>query len=343
MKTKPFLEVLTVLGLLTSRSSAALLLAFTALAGQSAFGALYYNDLQTDASGNFINPGTGWSGTTYATVGGVLGGVVGPAGGTGTTTDAVMIQSFTGTGVLSLGRATGWGTPILTPTTATMTVTLVGGSGDIQINQGGPGGDHPQQFEVKNLMGVTGMAVEFNWSEPLAAAVVGTSAPRSNQPFLSSFQRVGSVASDVTASYLGLRHTTDGTTFLGGLPGTADGLDGSASESAWGTGASHSWSETGSWQHIHGFDIDANGAIVDAIDNDMMLQEEEQVYGTGIIYNIVPTSGAFLDGSRFVFSHNGGQWEDTFAAAQALGPIPEPSRVALLGLGILALGLRRRR
>jgi hypothetical protein len=284
--------------------------------------------------------------------------VVGPAG-YDTTSGATMINDFTGAGnILTLGPATGFGATLVTPTTATMSVSLGGsGSGDIAINLGNPSGNKPRNFNVTDLKGgVTSVTVEFNFSEPLAAATSGDSSPTTSQPHLTSFRMLGSTTTgaswDADATYLGLRYTTDGTTFFSEVPGAAVGVDALQSQSTWGNdGASSSWTVTSTaqnaWQHINLFDVDASGSpYTGGISGDAILQDAEQVYATGIRYTFVPTNGGFLDGSNFFFSTNGSQWQDTFADAQAfVAPafIPEPGTALLLALGLLPILLLRRR
>ena len=314
-------------------------LLFLALASHMASGALIFSDLATDGSGNFVNPGTtGWSGT---------GTVVGPAG-FGTTSGATMINDFTGSGnVLSMGQATGWGATILDPTTATMTVSLGGsGSADIAVNLSGPGGDKPIGFNVTNLQGgVTSVTVEFNFSNPIAAAF--SSAPTYQQPFLVGFRTQNhDTTTNFDAEYLGMRYTTAlGSAFIGGLPVGADSVDMTTNSFDWGSDTSFSGiSSNQNWGGVNLFDVDGSGAPYTQAANDGILQDEEQVYATGMRFTFTPGAGdadGFLDGANFLFSTNGSQYVDTFA--DALTFVPEPSGAMLLSLGLCSALCRRRR
>ena len=317
-------------------------LLFLALASHMASGALLFNDLATDASGNFVNPGTtGWSGT---------GTVVGPAG-YNTTSGATMISSFTGSGnVLTMGEATGWGTTLLDTTTATMTVSLGGsGSADIAVNLAGPGGIHPTGFNVTNLQGgVTSVTVEFNFSTPLAAAFAEP-VPRSNSPFLAGFRTQQTLtAANFTAEYLGIRHTTTlGGAFIGGLPVGADSVDMSSNTFDWGSDPSFSGiaSNANPWEGVNLFDVDGSGGpYTTGVNNDGILQDAEQVYATGMRFTFTPGAGdadGLFDGANFLFSLNGTQYVDTFA--NSLTFVPEPSGAVLLSLGLCSVICRRRR
>lgn len=317
-----------------------------ALTGHMASGALLFNDLATDGSGNFINPGTtGWSGT---------GTVVGAAG-YNTTSGATMISGFTGSGnVLTMGAATGWGTTLLDTTTATMTISLGGsGSADIAVNLSGPGGLRPSGFNVTNLQGgVTSVTVEFNFSTPLAAAFAEP-VPRTNSPFLAAFRTQNTLtAADFTAEYLGIRHTTslDGP-FIGGLPAgltAADSIEMSNSAFDWGGGASFSGTSSNSnfaFEGVNLFDVDGSGGpYTTGVNNDSILQDAEQVYATGMRFTFTPGAGdadGLFDGANFLFSLNGTQYQDTFA--NSLTFVPEPSGAVLLSLGLCSVICRRRR
>ena len=328
------------------KKSFSLKLLILALTSHMASGALLFNDLATDASGNFVNPGTtGWSGT---------GTVVGPAG-FGTTSGATMINDFTGSGnVLSMGQATGWGATILDPTTATMTVSLGGsGSADIAVNLSGPGGLRPIGFNVTDIQGgVTSVTVEFNFSNPLAA-VFNNEIPRTDSPFLVGFRTQQTLtAANFTAEYLGIRYTTAlGSSFIGGLPGgltAADSVEMTGSAFEWGGGASTSGTSSnanGAWEGVHLFDVDGSGApYTSGVNNDSILQDAEQVYATGMRFTFTPGAGdadGFLDGANFLFSTNGEQHVDTFA--DALTFVPEPSGALLLSLGLCSALCRRQR
>ena len=324
------------------KKSFSLKLLILALTSQLASGALIFSDLATDASGNFVNPGTtGWSGT---------GTVVGPAG-YNTTSGATMISSFTGSGnVLTMGEATGWGTTLLDTTTATMTVSLGGsGSADIAVNLAGPGGIHPTGFNVTNLQGgVTSVTVEFNFSTPLAAAFAEP-IPRSNSPFLAGFRTQQTLtAANFTAEYLGIRHTTTlGGAFIGGLPVGADSVDMSSNTFDWGSDPSFSGiaSNANPWEGVNLFDVDGSGGpYTTGVNNDGILQDAEQVYATGMRFTFTPGAGdadGLFDGANFLFSLNGTQYVDTFA--NSLTFVPEPSGAVLLSLGLCSVICRRRR
>ena len=327
------------------KKSFSLKLLILALTSQLASGALIFSDLATDASGNFVNPGTtGWSGT---------GTVVGPAG-YNTTTGATMISSFTGSGnVLTMGEATGWGTTLLDTTTATMTVSLGGsGSADIAVNLSGPGGIHPTGFNVTNLQGgVTSVTVEFNFSTPLAAAFAEP-VPRSNSPFLAGFRTQQTLtAANFTAEYLGIRHTTAlDSAFIVGLPGgltAADSVEMSGSTFDWGGDPSFSGiaSNANPWEGVNLFDVDGSGGpYTTGVNNDGILQDAEQVYATGMRFTFTPGAGdadGLFDGANFLFSLNGTQYVDTFA--NSLTFVPEPSGAVLLSLGLCSVICRRRR
>jgi len=327
------------------KKSFSLKLLILALTSQLASGALIFSDLATDASGNFVNPGTtGWSGT---------GTVVGPAG-YNTTSGATMISSFTGSGnVLTMGEATGWGTTLLDTTTATMTVSLGGsGSADIAVNLAGPGGIHPTGFNVTNLQGgVTSVTVEFNFSTPLAAAFAEP-VPRSNSPFLVGFRTQETLtAANFTAEYLGIRHTTAlDSAFIGGLPGgltAADSVEMSGSTFDWGSDPSFSGiaSNANPWEGVNLFDVDGSGGpYTTGVNNDGILQDAEQVYATGMRFTFTPGAGdadGLFDGANFLFSLNGTQYVDTFA--NSLTFVPEPSGAVLLSLGLCSVICRRRR
>lgn len=324
------------------KKSFSLKLLILALTSQLASGALIFSDLATDASGNFVNPGTtGWSGT---------GTVVGPAG-YNTTSGATMISSFTGSGnVLTMGEATGWGTTLLDTTTATMTVSLGGsGSADIAVNLAGPGGIHPTGFNVTNLQGgVTSVTVEFNFSTPLAAAFAEP-VPRSNSPFLAGFRTQQTLtAANFTAEYLGIRHTTTlGGAFIGGLPVGADSVDMSSNTFDWGSDPSFSGiaSNANPWEGVNLFDVDGSGGpYTTGVNNDGILQDAEQVYATGMRFTFTPGAGdadGLFDGANFLFSLNGTQYVDTFA--NSLTFVPEPSGAVLLSLGLCSVICRRRR
>lgn len=320
----------------------------TALCGTAltSHSALLFNDLETDDSGNFVNAGTGWSGTTWAAGGSVVG-----SAGYATTSGATMINDFTGSGDLSLGAVTGWGTTIRTPTTATMSVSLGGsGSGDISVSLGGPGTPKvsPMNFNVTDLKdGVTSVTVEFDFSEPLAAIFSGA-IPRNNSPFLVGFRTQGDGNPwNVDAEYIGLRHTTSlGGDFVNGLPAGADSVDMNGNSFNWGSGSSFSGeSTTSGWQGVHLFDIDGDSTYENGINNDGILQDAEAVYATGMRFTFTPGAGdadGFLDGADFLFSANGTHWRDNYADAVAF-VIPEPSGLLLLSLGLFtAIGRRRR-
>ena len=317
-------------------------LLFLALASHMASGALLFNDLATDASGNFINPiTTGWSGT---------GTVVGAAG-FGTVSGNTMINDFTGSGnVLTMGAATGWGTTLLDTTTATMTISLGGsGSGDIALNLSGPGGLRPSGFNVTNLQGgVTSVTVEFNFSTPLAAAFAEP-VPKTNSPFLVGFRTQSTVtAANFTAEYLGIRHTTSlGGAFIGGLPVGADSVDMSNNTFDWGSDPSFSGiaSNANPFEGVNLFDVDGSGGpYTTGVNNDGILQDAEQVYATGMRFTFTPGAGdadGLFDGANFLFSLNGTQYVDTFA--NSLTFVPEPSGAVLLSLGLCSVICRRRR
>ena len=321
-------------------------LLFLALASHMASGALIFKDLGTDGSGNFINPGTtGWSGT----------GTVLADAGYDTVSGNTMINDFTGSGnVLSLGAATGFGTTILDPTTATMTISLGGsGSGDIAINLGGPLVDGvriaPMGFNVLDLQGgVTSVTVEINFSNPLAAAFAEP-VPRTNSPFLVGFRTQSTVtAANFTAEYLGIRHTTslDGA-FIGGLPLGADAVDMSNNTFDWGSDPSFSGiaSNANPFEGVNLFDVDGSGGpYTTGVNNDGILQDAEQVYATGMRFTFTPGAGdadGLFDGANFLFSLNGTQYVDTFA--NSLTFVPEPSGAVLLSLGLCSVICRRRR
>ena len=327
------------------KKSLSLKLLILALTSQMASGALLFRDLATDASGNFVNPGTtGWSGT---------GTVVGPAG-YDTTSGATMISGFTGSNnVLSMGEADGWGTTILDPTTATMTVSLGGtGSADIAINLSGPLVDGnriaPSGFNVTNLQGnVTSVTVEINFSNPLAAAFSGE-IPRNNSPFLVGFRTQNYITpTNFDAEYLGLRYTTSlGGAFVGGLPVGVDSVDMAQNSFDWGSDTSFSGiSSNQVFQGVNLFDVDGSGAPYTAgVNNDGILQDAEQVYATGMRFTFTPGAGdadGFLDGANFLFSLNGTQYVDSFA--NSLTFVPEPSGAVLLSLGLCTVICRRRR
>ena len=325
-------------------------LLFLALASHMASGALIFKDLGTDGSGNFINPGTtGWSGT----------GTVVADAGYDTVSGNTMINDFTGSGnVLSLGAATGFGTTILDPTTATMTISLGGsGSGDIAINLGGPLVDGvriaPMGFNVLDLQGgVTSVTVEINFSNPLAATFTEP-VPRTNSPFLAAFRTQNTLtAADFTAEYLGIRHTTslDGP-FIGGLPAgltAADSIEMSNSAFDWGSDPSFSGTSSNSnsaFEGVNLFDVDGSGGpYTTGVNNDGILQDAEQVYATGMRFTFTPGAGdadGLFDGANFLFSLNGTQYVDTFA--NSLTFVPEPSGAVLLSLGLCSVICRRRR
>jgi len=314
-------------------------LLFLALASHMASGALVFNDLGTDGSGNFINPGTtGWSGT---------GTVVGAAG-YNTTSGATMINDFTGSGnVLTMGAATGFGTTILDPTTATMTISLGGsGSADIAVNLNGV---RPIGFNVLDLKGgVTSVTVEINFSNPLAAAFAEP-VPTNNQPFLVGFRTQSTVtAANFTAEYIGIRHTTTlGGAFIGGLPVGADSVDMARNGFNWGSDPSFSGTSVlnGFFEGVNLFDVDGSGGpYTTGVNNDGILQDAEQVYATGMRFTFTPGAGdadGLFDGANFLFSLNGTQYVDTFA--NSLTFVPEPSGAVLLSLGLCSVICRRRR
>ena len=250
-------------------------------------------------------------------------------------------------GTLDLGTVTNWGSPA-TPvgTTATMAITLNSGTADLFLSSNPA--LNTKNFQLQNISGATSLTVEMNFNIALAANFPGTA--RGNDPYLIAMRAIAAETHSVTATYLGLKHTTDGVSFNNGLPAGAEAVDMSSSENDWGTdGASSSWTvdNDNDWQGLNGFDtvdtVDGNDPANNytvATNGDGVIQDIESVYATGMRYVITRTDGQALNSdTQFLFSTGGAQWPDTVN----LPVVPEPSSTLLGCLAGTVLLLKRKR
>ena len=299
--------------------------------------ALLYS-ISTDASGNFTSGG--WTDSVGTAT-------VEASAGTGNPDGAKLLTGLTA-GTLDLGTVTNWGSPP-TPagTTATMAITLNSGTADLYLsNSPAPS---TKNFQLQNISGATSLTVEMNFSIALAANFPGTA--RGNDPYLIAMRALAAETHSVTATYIGLKHTTDGVTFSNGLPAGAEAVDMTGSDSNWDTdGASSSWTvdnNNTAWHGLNGFDtvdtVDGNDSANNytvAINGDGVIQDIESVYATGMRYVITRTDGQALNSDTlFLFSTGGAQWPDSVD----LPLVPEPSSTLLGCLAGMVMLLKRKR
>lgn len=332
---------------------------------QSATGASIYR-VETDTNGDFVTGGAIGGLTNYWTGNGTVQANIAPDTVAGT--NDTLVQDFSGTGTLGLGHVrvrTGnipkWFDPQGTNNYDFsnsgvewyVSVTLGSGTGDVILQTPvSYFGSNYQNLTIGDLQGVNKLSFEVNFSAPLAPIRASAGVP-----FLGGVRSTNTTAA-VTATILNPITITDndptpGVLDLSSSPGIPAGSDMQGFPAAigdWGDSATHSWNLVGGptapWYGPSHLDIDGGGVLQPELtgEGDGILDEIERFYATGIRYELTPDGGTtFANGSQFLFSFNGVQFEDSLATAQAGLAIPEPSLTALLGLGGLALALRRRR
>lgn len=173
----------------------------------------------------------------------------------------------------------------------------------------------------------------------------------------SAAQQNGTDASITTSGY---KASLSGTTYVPTLKGTAIGLGGAASSSSWGSGgggffgdgqADGSWGDGGnSWAHgmTGGFVTSACGAFAHGgfggggSGNGCYGGGGGGGYSGGDGGLVAGGGGSFNAGSnQLAFAGLG--FGDGLIVVTSLTAVPEPTSIALLGLGLLGLGLSRRK
>ncbi len=300
-------------------------------------------EVRTDSLSRFTAGGWSGDGTIGANAGHLSSGMT------------VMVDDTTG-GLLSLGRTAntangipyggGFGngvSPSFTDITATMRVVL-GGGGTADISSLATSDGFATNFLVSDFsQEVNSLRVMYQFSEPIAANRPGI---YNFGSFLGAFRRPeGSGNLAVTSTYTGLVHSTDGMTFVPGIPTTAEAVEMNNTVFSRPDGASSaafSYDPDSSsglfFQGLHGYDLDGAGLEQATIGGP--IEDMELVYATGITFDIVPEQGSFSADSVFRFSLNGAQWPQTIDAAMK---VPEPSGVllGLVGLAWVIIGRRR--
>lgn len=306
------------------------------LLGTSAsFGAIPLTAV-TDEFGNFL------TGVTYSGTGTVQ------ANADTANGDDVFIQGIS-TGTFVFAPSNFDQTKFLAPTGITVTVNIVGGTGDIVI--GAP--DGLNGIRIVNLVGsgdngVTSITVGGTFSNRVGAAgTTSDTIPQDSNLGMGGGIRPLPIASwsdpitnlAITFGGLGI-YNSDGTVFTPGpspLPG-AGFLPNNWADGFSPTPTGGNFDPVAHIQNMQAYDIDGDGGVGAYTVGDGIIQEVERTYFDSVTFEVTGTNLGSSDNGGYRVTFDARQFQDTFFL-----PIPEPSTSLLIMGALLVLVPMRRR